>query len=211
MHDSSIRWLVLTWLGKADTPENFKELAVPAGLAMLVLPFILFAVPAGFFADRFSKRTVIVGCKAAEIVLMLLGAATILYGNVWSMFFILFLMGTHSAIFGPSKYGSIPEIAARLAPGRQRLDRHDDHPGDRAGGLGAGYLVYWTKSPDLPLGIHRWWTWARLSSASRRSVCARACRSAYLKIANPRAAVPLEFRRRNVPRHPPTGGDARCF
>ena len=77
---------------------------------MLVLPFILLAAPAGYCADRFSKRSVIVACKAAEVILMILSAVVILHGNVWLMFFTLFLMGSHSAIFGPSKYGSIPEI-----------------------------------------------------------------------------------------------------
>jgi acyl-[acyl-carrier-protein]-phospholipid O-acyltransferase/long-chain-fatty-acid--[acyl-carrier-protein] ligase len=151
----------LEQFGKENKIENFKALAVPAGLAMLVLPFILFAAPAGFFADRFSKRTVIVGCKVAEVVLMLLGVVAICYGNVWAMFFVLFLMGTHSAIFGPSKYGSIPEIV--------RVDCLSAANGLIAmttivaivlGSLGAGFLCEWTRSDDLPLGVLHWWAWA---------------------------------------------------
>ncbi len=45
---------------------------IPIGLACFTLPYLLLAAPAGYLADRFSKRRVIVGCKLAEIVLMLL-------------------------------------------------------------------------------------------------------------------------------------------
>ncbi len=109
VNDPVFRWLV-SWINPNPSAETYKDIAVSAGLAMLVLPFILLAAPAGYFADRFSKRTVIVACKVAEVILMILGVAVILHGNVWLMFFTLFLMGGHSAIFGPSKYGSIPEI-----------------------------------------------------------------------------------------------------
>jgi MFS family permease len=76
-------------------------------------PFLLFSGYAGFLADRFSKRRVIVLCKVAEIGIMLLGLVAFLafarigYGG---LLFVLFLMGTHSAFFGPSKYGILPEM-----------------------------------------------------------------------------------------------------
>ena len=70
----------------------------------------LLAAPAGYLADRFSKRDVIVGCKVAEIAIMVLGVAVILSGDVRLMGVVLFLMGAQSAIFSPSKLGSIPEI-----------------------------------------------------------------------------------------------------
>ncbi|MCC6123661.1 MAG: MFS transporter [Pirellulales bacterium] len=161
MHDPFFRWLVMEQFGKEDKIEHFKALAVPAGLAMLVLPFILFAAPAGFFADRFSKRTVIIGCKVAEIILMVFGVAVIYYGNVWAMFFILFLMGTHSAFFGPSKYGSIPEIVRPdCLSAANGLIAMTTIVAIVLGSLGAGYLCDWTKSDDLPLGILHWWSWA---------------------------------------------------
>ena len=44
-----------------------------AGTVCLVLPYLVLAAPAGYLADRFPKRSVIVGCKLAEIVIMVLG------------------------------------------------------------------------------------------------------------------------------------------
>jgi MFS family permease len=75
--------------------------------------FLLFSGFAGFVSDRVSKRLVVVVAKLAEIVIMCLG----LIGFLWydtiglsGMFVVLFLMGTHSAFFGPAKYGILPEM-----------------------------------------------------------------------------------------------------
>jgi MFS family permease len=74
------------------------------------LPFLLFSGIAGELSERFSKRTVIVWMKLLEVVTML-GGATALQLRSWPLLLaVLFLMGTHSAFFGPSKYGIVPEI-----------------------------------------------------------------------------------------------------
>ena len=109
MNDNMFRWLAV-WIGKDMVGENYETTAVGVGLAMLSLPFIVFAAPAGYVADRFSKQTVIVYCKVAEIVIMIIGVGAVYTGNVYFMFAVLFVMGTQSAMFGPAKYGSIPEI-----------------------------------------------------------------------------------------------------
>jgi acyl-[acyl-carrier-protein]-phospholipid O-acyltransferase / long-chain-fatty-acid--[acyl-carrier-protein] ligase len=78
--------------------------------ALFALPFILFSMAGGFLADRFSKRTITVGVKVFEIGVMSL----VLVGLMWQQLPLLlatvFLMGTHSAFFGPSKYGLLPEL-----------------------------------------------------------------------------------------------------
>jgi acyl-[acyl-carrier-protein]-phospholipid O-acyltransferase/long-chain-fatty-acid--[acyl-carrier-protein] ligase len=103
--------------GAPDAVSQLKQLtAYPQSLALslgsvcLVLPFVLLAAPAGYLGDRFSKRNVIVGCKVAEVVLVLAGAVAIWLGSVEAMFVVLLLMGCQAALFGPSKMGSIPEI-----------------------------------------------------------------------------------------------------
>lgn len=78
--------------------------------AMFALPFILFSGLAGFLSDRFSKRTVIVLCKAAEIVVMLAGIVAFRLNSIPWLMVVLFLMGAHSAFFGPPKYGILPEM-----------------------------------------------------------------------------------------------------
>ena len=85
LNDNMFRWLVVPigkeLIGKrwAEMPEivqqwmNPESLALSLGLACFTLPFLVFAAPAGFLADRFSKRNVMVVCKVAEIVVIALG------------------------------------------------------------------------------------------------------------------------------------------
>jgi acyl-[acyl-carrier-protein]-phospholipid O-acyltransferase/long-chain-fatty-acid--[acyl-carrier-protein] ligase len=82
------------------------------GFAMVVftLPFLLFAAPAGFCADRFSKRTIVIASKFLELVAMLFAAVGIYY-CWWPMIMVtLFVMGLQSTLFGPALAGTIPEL-----------------------------------------------------------------------------------------------------
>ncbi len=82
------------------------------GLAMFLFawPFIAFSGFAGFLSDRFSKRTIIVLCKLAELGIVLLGLIGFVTGSLFALLSVLCLMGVHSAFFGPSKYGILPEL-----------------------------------------------------------------------------------------------------
>ena len=85
----------------------------PIAMAIFAAPFLLLSGIAGFLSERHSKRTIIVLCKVAEIVVMLLGMAAFLRFEIWGfpgLLCVLLLMGTQSAFFGPSKYGILPEI-----------------------------------------------------------------------------------------------------
>jgi len=109
VNDNMFRWLAVP-IGKEKVGDEHAALAVSAGLASFVLPYILLAAPAGYLADRFSKRTVIVTCKVAEIVIVLLGVAAIWVDNIWLLYAVVALLGAHAALLAPSKFGSIPEI-----------------------------------------------------------------------------------------------------
>jgi acyl-[acyl-carrier-protein]-phospholipid O-acyltransferase/long-chain-fatty-acid--[acyl-carrier-protein] ligase len=74
------------------------------------LPFILFSIYGGYFADRFSKRTVTIAVKIFEVAVMSFVGAGLAFNNRQILLAGIFLMGTHSAFFGPSKYGLLPEL-----------------------------------------------------------------------------------------------------
>ena len=60
-----------------------------------------------------ASASIIVLAKVAEILIMLLGLVAFLSFSRWGYcgpVLVLFLMGTHSAFFGPSKYGILPEM-----------------------------------------------------------------------------------------------------
>jgi acyl-[acyl-carrier-protein]-phospholipid O-acyltransferase/long-chain-fatty-acid--[acyl-carrier-protein] ligase len=78
--------------------------------ALFSLPFILFSMAGGVLADRFSKRTISIGVKIFEIFVMLFVFAGFFFNKMPMLLAAVFLMGTHSAFFGPSKYGLLPEL-----------------------------------------------------------------------------------------------------
>jgi acyl-[acyl-carrier-protein]-phospholipid O-acyltransferase / long-chain-fatty-acid--[acyl-carrier-protein] ligase len=171
LNDNIFRWLLIP-IGKTVVEQQKvilpgftdpvgSDFVLSAGSACFLLPFLLLAAPAGYAADRFSKRSVMIGCKVAEIVIMTMGILVILSGNLYIMLLVLFLMGAQSAIFSPSKYSSIPELV--------RPDRISAANGVIGmttmfaiigGTVLGGYLFTWTTLADdqtiLP-GQHNWW------------------------------------------------------
>src|SRR4051812_36546779 len=83
-----------------------------AGVVQIVylLPFLLFSGYSGYLADVISKRTVLVSVKAFEILAMGVGAVALITNHIQLMLVVLFMMGLHSTIFSPAKYGIVPEI-----------------------------------------------------------------------------------------------------
>lgn len=85
------------------------------GIATVIfgLPFVLFGGIAGYLADRYSKRRVIVLSKVGEIAVMALGLIAFLatpWVGFYGLWVVLFLMGLQSTFFGPGKYGILPEM-----------------------------------------------------------------------------------------------------
>jgi MFS family permease len=99
----------------ADSPTAETAGGDVQGWANLVfaLPFVLFSGIAGYVSDRYRKQPIIVGCKVAEIAVMLLALIAFLSYDRLGMigtWTVLFLMATQSAFFGPGKYGILPEL-----------------------------------------------------------------------------------------------------
>ena len=79
LNDNIFRWLVIG-IGKDHVAAYAKtnssggwltdDNVLMAGTLFLVLPYLVLAAPAGYLADRYHKRSVIVGCKIAEILIM---------------------------------------------------------------------------------------------------------------------------------------------
>jgi acyl-[acyl-carrier-protein]-phospholipid O-acyltransferase/long-chain-fatty-acid--[acyl-carrier-protein] ligase len=107
--DNVFKFLVLFLITSTRPPEERDKLIVVA-LGMFAMPFILFSMAGGFLADRFPKRSVIVWIKVAEVAVMTLGLIGLWLGSLPFLFAVIFLMSAQSAFFGPSKYGSLPEL-----------------------------------------------------------------------------------------------------
>lgn len=78
--------------------------------AVFILPFCLFSGYAGWFADMYSKSTVLIITKSIELVAVVIGLFAFWSGNIVYMLATLFLMALHSTLFSPAKYGILPEM-----------------------------------------------------------------------------------------------------
>jgi len=109
LNDNIFKLLIVFFLIQTLGPENKYVILSTTG-AIFVLPFLLFSSNSGTMADRFSKRNIIVLTKILELLVMSFGLLAFAFESVTGSYITLFLMATQSAIFGPSKYGIIPEI-----------------------------------------------------------------------------------------------------
>lgn len=87
-----------------------RDKLISLATALLTLPFILFSMTGGYLANHWSKRTVTIAVKVSEICVMTLAMLGLALRNIPMMLACVFFMGVHSSIFGPSKYGSLPEL-----------------------------------------------------------------------------------------------------
>ena len=102
--------LVLLGSAAASAGDAEQDALVSLVTAVFSAPFILFAMLGGWMADRYSKQSVMIGVKLAEVFIMAFAAVALASGSLVMKLVAIFLMGCHSAIFAPSKYGILPEI-----------------------------------------------------------------------------------------------------
>ncbi len=98
-------FLLISTLGVAEAGS-----ILSATGALYVIPFLIFSSAAGILADRFSKQRLIQGLKVFEVLITALALWAFHSKAPWACYTLLFLLATHSAAFGPSKYGIIPEL-----------------------------------------------------------------------------------------------------
>jgi 1-acyl-sn-glycerol-3-phosphate acyltransferase len=85
------------------------KLLVTAAAVIFILPFFLFSATVGQFADKFEKSRSIRFIKLAEIAIMILATLGLYLDSPLMMLSVLFLLGFQSTVFGPIKYGLLPQ------------------------------------------------------------------------------------------------------
>ncbi len=92
--------------------------------AAFVLPYILFAGYAGYVADRFDKRRVLIATKLLELGVMALALLALLSGRFDFLVATLALLAMQATFFSPAKYGIIPETlpASALMPANGMME-----------------------------------------------------------------------------------------
>jgi acyl-[acyl-carrier-protein]-phospholipid O-acyltransferase/long-chain-fatty-acid--[acyl-carrier-protein] ligase len=108
--DNTLKNLISFLVLGLALPQGRRDLLVDSIGAVYAGTFILFSMTGGYLADRLSKRTVTLGVKVFELGVMVLATLGLATGHLGISIAAIFLMGMHSAVFGPSKYGLLPEL-----------------------------------------------------------------------------------------------------
>lgn len=120
VNDNVLRWLAIG-LGKQAVAGADVALVLTVGTAGFVLPFVVLAWLAGWLADRYPKRSVILWCKGAEVAIAAVAAGTVAWGvgsggvafglpaGLWLLLGTVVLIGCQAALLAPSVIGTIPE------------------------------------------------------------------------------------------------------
>ncbi|MBS0620352.1 MAG: MFS transporter [Verrucomicrobia bacterium] len=109
INDNVFKFVMAFLMIDALGPSHASTILSATG-AIYVIPFLLFSSSAGILADRFSKQKLLVVMKSAEVIVMSLALLAFYTASIWGCYTLLFVLATHSAMFGPSKYGIIPEL-----------------------------------------------------------------------------------------------------
>ena len=109
-NDNAFKMMVLLFVSVGVVQSKGGAIYTSGATATFAVAYILFSASAGFFADRFSKRLIIVLAKVAEIGVMGLAFFALLAGDKITPILVLFLMAVQSTFFSPAKYGILPEI-----------------------------------------------------------------------------------------------------
>lgn len=109
--DNFLKWVTIFLVLALGLPEARRDRLVVLVIPLLfALPFLLFSMTGGYLADHYSKRSVTIGTKVMEIAVVIFAAAGLALHSLPIPVAAVFLIGCQAALFGPSKYGLLPEL-----------------------------------------------------------------------------------------------------
>jgi acyl-[acyl-carrier-protein]-phospholipid O-acyltransferase/long-chain-fatty-acid--[acyl-carrier-protein] ligase len=105
---NSLVFLILFHIGGSDA-----EALITLAAAIFIAPYFFLSALGGELADRYDKARVAQRLKFAEIGIALIAVLGFGLHSVPLLFVVLFLFGVIAALFGPIKYGILPDHLAR--------------------------------------------------------------------------------------------------
>ena len=102
--------LTLVAFRPIETAGMSAETIVALSTLFVVAPYAVLSIPAGRLADRWPKTFIIRWVKAGEVTIFALAAIALATMNIPMLLAALLLAGVEAAIFGPAKFGILPEI-----------------------------------------------------------------------------------------------------
>src|SRR5215470_14642011 len=103
--------LVFLLLYKIGGPDA--ESLITLAAAIFIAPYFFLSALGGEIADRYDKARVAQRLKLAEIGVALIAVAGFSLHSIYILFIALFLFGVIASLFGPIKYGILPDHLQR--------------------------------------------------------------------------------------------------
>jgi acyl-[acyl-carrier-protein]-phospholipid O-acyltransferase/long-chain-fatty-acid--[acyl-carrier-protein] ligase len=146
--------LILFGLGGAGgIGEGGAVLVTLAGI-VFIAPFFVLSALGGDLADRFDKAFVAARIKLAEVPIAGLAAVGFYLQSVPILFVTLGLFGIIAALFGPVKYGLLPEkLQTSELPAGNALVEGATFLAILIGTIAGGIAVAEAQSPELVVGV----------------------------------------------------------
>jgi len=147
--------LILFGLGGAGgaAGENGPMLVTLAGI-VFIAPFFILSALGGELADRFDKACVAARIKLVEIPVAALAAVGFFLHSVEILFLTLALFGILAALFGPVKYGILPEkLQTAELPAGNALVEGATFLAILIGTIAGGIAVAEARSPVLVVAV----------------------------------------------------------
>lgn len=108
--DNILRNLLLSMIVGMQMKASDRETFISVVTFLFSVPFLILSMPGGWLADRFSKRQITIWTKGMEFGSMLVATAGLMSHQLWLSLVALTLVASQAALFGPSKYGLLPEL-----------------------------------------------------------------------------------------------------
>jgi acyl-[acyl-carrier-protein]-phospholipid O-acyltransferase/long-chain-fatty-acid--[acyl-carrier-protein] ligase len=112
LNDNLLKWVIIFLAGAGMSlgaspieSTNLRDISLA-----FIVPSLIFTGLAGFLADNFNKRRVLILTKAFEIGTMGLAWFALRSGQFHLQLGVLFLLASQFTFFGPAKYGILPEL-----------------------------------------------------------------------------------------------------
>jgi 1-acyl-sn-glycerol-3-phosphate acyltransferase len=110
-NDNAFKQALVILIGFRIAGLSDEDIAFWSNLAagLFILPFFLFSANAGQWAEKYEKARSIRRIKLFEVVVMAMACVGLWLTSLPFLLFVLFLLGTQAALFGPLKYAILPQ------------------------------------------------------------------------------------------------------
>ncbi|MGA2654490.1 MAG: MFS transporter [Gammaproteobacteria bacterium] len=128
----------------------------PLSIAAMIfmIPYLFFSGYAGFLADRYSKRKVMIVVRSLSIITMFVALFALHQQNTLFMLAVLCAMATEAVFFSPAKFGILPEAVSLQELSRANgLLQTSTYIAIILGGVLGGFLVSFWGDALLNIGV----------------------------------------------------------